>query len=145
MPTQQHGSRLHFVLLRNLQDQLLLEEWPAGRAERAVGHDMDTLLLGQAHDIVLRQRRVVLELVHRRYHLGHREELLQVPPGVVGDAHGAGLLARALGGIYELLHLLPRVRVVVPLPDDVARPVGELGELVVVALRVHEEGPVDQV
>lgn len=81
---------------------------------------------------------MVLDLVDGGHDLGLGEELLEVDLGVVGHANGLGL-AR----LDERLHLLPGGDVVV-VPGDVALAVGQLGEAVVVAVRVHADGPVDE-
>lgn len=139
MPAQQHSRRLNTVLLRNLHHPLIPHEGAPSRPQRRVRHDVDTLLLAQIHNLLLRQQRVVLNLVHRRHDLRLRQQLLQIPLGVVTHPDRLGL-AR----LDQLLQLLPRINMVILL-DDIPRPIRQHGELVVVALGVHEQGPVQQV
>jgi hypothetical protein len=78
MITQQHSRSLDAVLLGNLNHGLGSEERPARAAQGAVGHDVDTLVLAQVDNLLLWQRRVVLDLVDGRDDGGVREELLEV-------------------------------------------------------------------
>lgn len=127
------------MLLRNLHHNLLLEQRPARRPKRTIRHHVDPLLLGKLHHIILRQRRVILNLVHRRHRFRHLQQLLQVSHRVVAHADRSRLFFR------QRLHLLPRVRVVVAaVADDVALAVGQLGEFVVVAGGVHQQWPVHE-
>ncbi len=78
MVTQQHLSRRHTVLLSNSDDRLGSEERPARAAQWAVGHDVDALLLAEVDDLLLGERRVVLDLVDGGDDGGVGEELLEV-------------------------------------------------------------------
>lgn len=88
---------------------------------------MDALLLAEVNDLLLRECRVVLDLVDSGDHSGVGEELREVAFAVVGDADGLGLACGEEG-----FHLFPGVDVRVGV-NDVALAVGELGELVVVS------------
>jgi hypothetical protein len=115
------------VLFSNLRYRFCGEEWPAGAPQRAVRHDVDALLLAEVDNLLLGQRRVVLNLVHRGDDCGVGEKLLKIALAVVANTDGF-----SFAGGEESLHLLPRVDVGVGV-DDVALAVGELGELVVVS------------
>lgn len=139
MVAQENSSRADALLLGNLLHALVLEQRAARAAERAVRHDLDALALAEVDEVVLGQGRVVLDLVRGGHDLGLGEELLEVDPAVVAHAHGL-----RLARLDQAFHLLPRGDVVM-VPGHVALPVGQLGEAVVVAVRVHPDGPVDQV
>lgn len=139
MVAQENSPRADALLLSNLLDALVLEQRAAGAAERAVRHDLDALALAEVDKVVLGQGRVILDLVRGGHDLGLGEELLEVDPAVVAHAHSF-----RLARLDQAFHLLPRGDVVV-VPGHVAFPVGQLGEAVVVAVRVHPDGPVDEV
>ena len=122
VPAEKHRGRRHAALLGNGHDRLCGEQRAARAAERAVRGDVNSLLVAVVHNLLLRQRGVVLDLVGGRNHSSLREQLLQVLDTVVGDANGFDL-----AGADELLHALPGrdVRVAV---DNVARAIGELGD-----------------
>lgn len=127
MPAEEDSRRGNTTLVGDGDDGLGSEQRAASAAERAVSSDVDTLLLAKVHDLLLRQRGVVLNLVGSGDNGGLGQELLQVLDTVVGDTDGLDL-----AGADELLHALPggdvRVGVV-----NVPRSIGELGEDVVVA------------
>lgn len=66
------------MLLSNLLDGLGSEQGAACAAKRAVGHDMDALLLAQVDNLLLRKSRVILDLVDSRDNLGLGQQLLKV-------------------------------------------------------------------
>lgn len=99
---------------------------------------MNTLLVAEVHNLLLAQGRRVLDLVDSGDDRGLSEQLLEVGDAVVADTD-----ALRLAGGEQLLHVLPGGDVVV-VPEDVALAVGQLGEPVVGAVRVHAHGPVDQ-
>lgn len=138
MVAQQDGASADALALSDLLDALVLEERAAGAAKGAVGHDVDALVLAELDDIVLGQGWVVLDLVDSGHDLGLGEELLEIDLGVIGHANSL-----SLARLDERLHLLPGGDVVV-VPGHVALAVGQLGEAVVVAVRVHADGPVDE-
>ena len=78
MITQQHSRGLNAMLLRDLDDGLSREERAARAAERAVGHDVDALFLAQVDNLLLRQRRVVLDLIDGGDDGSVGEELFEV-------------------------------------------------------------------
>lgn len=63
MIAQQDCSRANVVLLGNLDDRLGFEHGTACATEGAVGHNVNALLLAEIDDLVLRQSRMVLNLV----------------------------------------------------------------------------------
>ena len=63
------------MLLCDLDDRLSGHHGPAGATERAVGHDVDAVLLAEIDNLLLRQRRVVLNLVHRGLYRAVGEKL----------------------------------------------------------------------
>lgn len=72
------------MLLGNLDDWLGSEQRTARAAKRAVGHDVDALLLAELDDLVLRQAGVVLNLIDGGDDLGiGGEELLEVALAVL--------------------------------------------------------------
>ena len=83
---------------------------------------MNALLVAKVNNFLLRQRRVVLNLVGGGDNGGLRQELLEVLDAVVGDTNGLDL-----AGADELLHALPGGDVGVAVVN-VARPIWELGE-----------------
>jgi hypothetical protein len=124
------------MLPRDLDHRLGLHDRTASGPERAVRHDVDALFLAQVHDLLLRQRRVVLDLVHCRDDGGFWEQLLQVLFAVLSGefssaehaprrkrTHVADTDRLCLAGRWQRLHLLPRVHMVVR-ADDVSRAVG---------------------
>lgn len=149
MVAQQDGRRLDPVLLCDLDDRLSRHHRPASAAERAVRHDVNAVLLAEVDNLLLRQGRVVLNLVHRRLDSAVRQELLEITFAVlhsrsvlrftihrpvdwgrapyVADADGL-----SLASCEELLHLLPGIDVVV-VPENVARAIGQLGEAVIIS------------
>ena len=78
MVAQQDGRCRNAAPLGDLDYGLGLEQRPARAAERAVGHDADALLPAQVDNLLLRQGRVVLDLVDSGDDLAVREQLLQV-------------------------------------------------------------------
>lgn len=78
MIAQQDGGRADVVLLGNLEDVLVLEQGPASASKRAVRHDVNTLLLAEINNLLLRQSGMVLDLVDCGNDSGLTEELLQV-------------------------------------------------------------------
>ena len=89
MIAQQHSGRLDAVLLGDGDDGLGREQRAARAAERAVRHDMDALLVAEVDNLLLRQRRVVLNLVHGGDDGGVREELFEVAFAVLERGLGS--------------------------------------------------------
>lgn len=83
MIAQQDGRRLDAVLLGDLDDGLGGEERAAGAAQRAVRHDVDALLFAEVDDFLLRECRVVLDLVDGGDDGGVWEELFEVALAVL--------------------------------------------------------------
>ena len=128
---QQNSRGGNIVLLRNGDDALVLKQRGACAAERAVGGDVDALLLAEVDDLLLGEQRVVLDLVGGRGDGGLCEQLLQVLDRVVGDTDGLDLLGVRLD---QLLEVLPCVDVSDGVVDVTAA-VLELGEERVVACK----------
>lgn len=122
VPTQQHRRRAHTLPVGHLDDRVSRHERAARAAQRTVRRHVDALFLAEIDNLLLRQRRVVLDLVDGRDDGRLRQKLLQVPLAVVRHADGLDL-ARG----QELLHVLPGLDVVVG-ADQVARAVRQLGE-----------------
>ncbi len=84
MVAQQHGRRLDVVFLGDLHHGLQPHERAVRAAKRAVRHDVDALLAAEVDNLLLRQHRVVLDLVDRGDDGGVREQLLEVAFAVLG-------------------------------------------------------------
>lgn len=127
MITQQHHTRRHAISPRDLADLLVPQQRTPRTAQRTVRRDMDALLPAEIHNVLLRQVRVIFDLVDGRHDGDVREEVLQEAYAVVGDADGFGF-----AGLQELLHLLVGADVG-PGRVEVAAAVGVFGEFGVVA------------
>ncbi len=103
MVGEENCGRRDVVLLCNSNDTLVLEERRACAAERAVGGDVNALLLAEVNNLLLGQKRVVLDLVGSRNDGGLREQLLEVLDGVVGNTDGLDLLRVCLDQLLEVL------------------------------------------
>lgn len=121
---EENRSRSNVVLLCGGDDTLVIEERRACAAERAVGGDMDALLLAEVNDLLLGQKRMVLDLIGGGDDGGLCEQLLEVLDRVVGDTDGLDLLGV---GLDQLLEVLPCVDVCDG-AVDVTAAVLELGE-----------------
>lgn len=126
---QEHNGRSDAVLLRDLVNNLILEQRRTRAAERAVRCDMDTFLLAEVDDFLLWAQWVVLNLVDCGDNGGFGKQLLQVLDRVVGDANGLDLVGMRLD---QLLEVFPCV-LVGDGAVDIARAVFMLGEQRVVA------------
>lgn len=71
------------ALLGNLHNGSRAHKRPAGRAERAVSHDVDALVLAKVDDLLLGKAGVVLDLIDGRDDLGMGEKLLEVSHAVL--------------------------------------------------------------
>lgn len=78
MITQQHSRWLDAVLLGDGDDRFGREHRAARATERAVRHDVDALLVAEVDNLLLRQSRVVLDLVDGGDDGCMREELFEV-------------------------------------------------------------------
>lgn len=126
---QQNIAGADFVLLGELLDAVFLEHGAASAAEGAVGSDVDTLGLAEVHNFLLRQIRVVLDLVGRRSDLSLLEKSLQEGNREVGNANGL-----CLARLWQLLELLPGLDEV-PRLVQVTGTVRKLGDGGVVACK----------
>lgn len=102
MPAQKNRRRSHASLLRNLHNRRSLEQWASRAAQRTVRRDMNALFFTEVDNLLLRQRGVVFDLVHRGDNCGMRQQLLEIRLAVVGNSNGPNF-AR----LQELLHALP--------------------------------------
>lgn len=100
---------------------------------------MDTLALAEVDDLLLRQERVVLDLVSSRNDGRARQQLLEVWNAEVGNTNGL-----CLAGCRDLFQLLPRLNVG-PLRIQITRAIGVLRNIGVIAVGVHWNRPVHQV
>lgn len=78
MIAEQDSCRADVVLLGNLDNGLGLEHGAARATEGAVGHDVDTLLVAEVDDLLLREGRVILDLVDSRDDGRLSQQLLEV-------------------------------------------------------------------
>ena len=83
MITQQHRRGLDAVLLGHFDHRLGGEQRSACAAQRAVRHDVDPLFFAEVDNLLLRQGRVVLDLVDCGDDGCMGEELLEVAFGVL--------------------------------------------------------------
>lgn len=112
------------MLLRNFQHTLIFEQWASCAAQRAVRGNMDTLVFAEIDDFLLRQKRVVLDLVRGWCDGRFREQPLHVLDRVVCDADCLDFVWVL---VDELLHILPCLDVGDAVVD-VAGAVFEFGE-----------------
>lgn len=139
MVAQQHSTGRNVMLLSNLLNLLLLEQRRSSASQRTVCSNQDTLFLAVIHNFLLRQVRVVLNLVCGGGDFGFLHEFFQEGDGEVGDTDGL-----CLSGGEELFHLLPGLGVG-PGCVEVAGAVGVFGEFGVVAFGVHGDRPMHEV
>jgi len=122
VPAKQDRRGRNPSLLRDLDDRLGREERAPRAPQRTVRGDVDALLLAEVDNLLLRQGRVVLDLVDGGHDGDVGQQLLEVPLAVVGDANGLDFTRGK-----ELLHTLPGRDVRVGMVD-VAGAVGKFGE-----------------
>lgn len=145
-PGKQHLRQRITTAIRDLIQRLIRAHLLTSRrdlvlrAQRRVRRRQDIVLLAKLHQLGVRQERVNLNLVNRRFDLGERKQLLQALDSPVRHANRAHL-AR----LVEFLHGAPRrLRVLSELLLNDVLPIGaQLGHVVGVALGgngpVHEE------
>lgn len=126
MVAEKNSSRSNSTLLGNSHDGLCGEHGATGAAQRAVGGDVNAVLVAEVDNLLLGERGVVLDLVDGGNNGGLGQELLEVLDTVVGDTDGLDL-----AGASELLHALPGGHMGV-IVDDITGAIFELGEEVVV-------------
>lgn len=78
MVAQQDGSRRNSLLLSNLDDWLGAHQRAACASQRAVGHDMNSMLPAEVNNLLLGKAGVVLNLVDSGDNGGVWDELLEV-------------------------------------------------------------------
>jgi hypothetical protein len=137
MVAQQHTSSRDVMFLRDGKHFLLLEQRAASATKRTVSSNVNAFLLAKVNNLLLRQERVILDLVDSGRGLCTLEQLGQERNTVVADANVAGLLLRK--GFHSLPSLDMR-----PCCLEIARAVRVLGEAIVVAIGVHRDRPVDE-
>jgi hypothetical protein len=127
MKTQQNGNRRDIVFLGNLNHRLRSCQRASSTTQRAVGGDVDPLRLAKVDDFLLREGRVVLDLIDGGHSCSVGKQLLQVADAVVRNADCSDLAC-----LQQLLHFFPCLYVG-PILDDIARAVWEGGKPVVVS------------
>lgn len=78
MVAQQHRRRAYASPLRNRGNGRGREQRAARAAERAVGDDVDAARAAEVHNLLLRQARVVFDLIDGRDDGAACEQLLEV-------------------------------------------------------------------
>lgn len=129
MPAQKNSRRSNTSPIRNLHNRRRREQRTPRAPQRTVRGDMNTLFFAKVDNFLLREGRVVLDLVNGRDDGRLRQEFLEVLLAVVGDTDGLDL-----AGAHELLHALPGGDVGVGVVDVAGDAVGEFGEHGVVSL-----------
>ena len=124
MIAQENSGWADIVLLSSLDHALVLEQWRASAAQRAVCGDVNALFPAKVDNFLLGQQGVVLNLVDGGRDGGLGKQLLQVLDRVVSDANGFDLVRVRLD---QLLEVLPGVDVCYG-RINVARAVFVLGE-----------------
>lgn len=145
-------GRTNALLLSKLDHRRRRHDGATGTSKRAVSHDVDALFVAQVDNLLLRQARVVFDLIDSGNNLGMGKEFLEVLLAILArsqplqrreEAHVAHLsqstyIAHPNGlgfaTCQNLLHLLPGLDVA-PALDNVARAIGMSRELVVIAYR----------
>lgn len=102
LPTQKDRRWRYPLLLGNLHDRFDGQQRTSRASQRTVRRDVNALFMAEIHDFLLRQVRMILDLVHRGHDRCLGQELFEVWLAVVGDANGLGL-SRA----HELFHVFP--------------------------------------
>jgi hypothetical protein len=129
MITQQHGRRSNTMFLRNFEHPFVLEQRRPRATERTVRGNVDALVFAEIYNLLLRQQRVVFDLVDCGHDGRLGEQLLHVFDRVVGHADGLDFVWVRLDEFLEVVPCLDVCDAVV----DVAGAVGEFGEERVVA------------
>lgn len=83
VPAKQNSSRSNTSLRRNLHNRLSSEQRATGAAERTVSGDMDADLITEIYNLLLRQRRVILDLVDGWHDRCLRQQFLEVLDAIV--------------------------------------------------------------
>ena len=83
MVTQQHRARWHPMSARDLEHLLVLQQRTARAPQRTIGRDVDAFALAEIDNVLLRQVRVVFDLVDGGHDADVREEFLQESHAVV--------------------------------------------------------------
>lgn len=122
MPAQKNGRRAHSSLLCNFYNRLCSKQGASGAPQRTVGGNVDTLLFTEIDNLLLRESRMILDLVHCWDDGRVRQQLLKVEFAVVGDANRF-----YFAGPKKLFHILPCRDVGVAVVD-ITRAIWKLGE-----------------
>lgn len=131
MPAQKNRCWSHISLLRNLHDRRSLEQRASRTSQRTVRGDVNALFIAQVDNLLLWERGVVFDLVHRGDDRGMGQQLVEIRLAVVRDSNGLDLARR-----QELLHALPGSDMGVSMVD-VAGAILKLREEGVVACMVR--------
>jgi hypothetical protein len=159
MVAEEDSGGSNALALGDLDDGLRSHHGTASAPQRAVGDNVNALLVAQVDNLLLGKTGVVLNLVDGGNNGSVGEKLLEILDAVlhpetqrVSENHNkevadssyvADTNALGLASGNKLLHLLPGVDVVVVM-DNVSRAIGLGGELVVVTLGVEKNRPVLQ-
>jgi hypothetical protein len=114
----------NLMLLRYLQNCLILKQWRSCAAQWAICCNVDPFFFAEIYDFLLRQERVVFDLIGGGNDGCLREQLLKVLDGVVGDTNSFYLFGVRLD---QFLQVLPCINVSYAV-INVARAIWELGE-----------------
>jgi len=124
MVTKENRCWPHVVLLCDLIDACILGQWRASAPQRAVSRDMNPLFLAEIYNFLLREERVVLDLIGRWNDSSLGEKLFEILDRVVGYTDSFDFVRVRLD---ERLETLPRLDVVSGLVN-VPRAIGQLWE-----------------
>jgi hypothetical protein len=129
--TQQHRSRRNIMFLSNLLNLLFLEQRRSSTSQRTIRSNQNPLLLAIIYNFLLRQVRVVLDLVGCGSDGCFLHQFFEEGDGKVGYTD-----CFRLSGFEDGFHLFPGLGVG-PGGVEVAGAVGVFGEVWVVAFGVH--------
>lgn len=122
MPAEQNGRRRYIPLLRDFNNRFGTEQRTSCTSERTISRDKNAGFLAVLQDLILGQKRVVLDLVDSWDDAGMGEELLEVLDAVVRNPDGLHFT-----GCQQFLHGFPGVDVG-GIVEDVAGAIWEFGE-----------------
>lgn len=131
MVAEKNRARPDSLLLCQLDNVGVLEQWTSSAAQGAVCGDENALLFAEVDDVLLRQQRMVFDLVDGRDDADLREELFEISLGVVGHADGLDFAT-----LQQLFEILVRVHMR-SFSDQVSAAIGQFGELFMIAFGVH--------
>jgi hypothetical protein len=131
MITQQHRSRLNIMFLGHLLNLLLLEKRAPRTSQRTIRSNQNPLFLAVIHNFLLRQIRVVFDLIACGSDGCDLHQFFKVRDGKIAYAD-----CFCFSGGEEGFHVFPGLGVGGG-SVEVAGAVGVFGEVWVIAFRVH--------